>query len=72
MAPERIVDAGRSWRAAVDAIRGRLRPGDVVLVKGRDTQRLDRVSLALLGREVRCPLAECDLLDCGPCPKLAG
>jgi UDP-N-acetylmuramoyl-tripeptide--D-alanyl-D-alanine ligase len=70
MAPERLIDAGRSWKVAVDHLLPELRAGDVVLVKGRDTQRLDRVSLALLGRDVRCALTECELLECDRCPML--
>lgn len=71
MPGHRIVDAGRSWRTAADWLARELRAGDVVLVKGRDTQRLDRISLSLLGRTVRCELAECDLLGCDGCPMLA-
>jgi UDP-N-acetylmuramoyl-tripeptide--D-alanyl-D-alanine ligase len=71
MAADSLIDAGRSWQAAADYLRGVLREGDVVLVKGRDTQRLDRISLSLLGREVRCALTECELLDCEGCPMLA-
>ena len=49
-----------------------LAPGDVVLVKGRDTERLDRVALALQGRQVRCAIEFCDLrgVRCETCPKL--
>jgi UDP-N-acetylmuramoyl-tripeptide--D-alanyl-D-alanine ligase len=58
-------------RAAREAARD-LRPGDVVLVKGRDTQRLDRVALALMGRTVRCQLQTCHakLVRCNACPVL--
>lgn len=70
MTGERVVDAGRSWRVAFEHLRRELGPGDVVLVKGRDTQRLDRVSLALLGRDVRCARTECELIDCDGCPML--
>lgn len=38
-----------------------LRAGDVLLIKGRDTQRLERVKLGLLGRRVGCDLRYCDL-----------
>lgn len=71
MAADRLIDAGRSWQDAADYLRGVLRDGDVVLVKGRDTQRLDRVSLSLLGQDVRCALTECELLACEGCPLLA-
>ena len=43
--------------------------GDVVLVKGRDTQKLDRVSLRLQGMAVGCELAYCDVSwRCASCP----
>jgi UDP-N-acetylmuramoyl-tripeptide--D-alanyl-D-alanine ligase len=67
-----LVHAGRDPRAAWEAVRADLGPGDVVLVKGRDTQRLDRVALALQGRPVRCRKESCDLrgVRCQTCPKL--
>jgi UDP-N-acetylmuramoyl-tripeptide--D-alanyl-D-alanine ligase len=67
----RLVNAGRSWRAAAERLRGTLGEGDVVLVKGRDTQRLDRVSLSLLGYDVRCERTECVLPDCERCSLLS-
>jgi UDP-N-acetylmuramoyl-tripeptide--D-alanyl-D-alanine ligase len=70
MPDERLIDAGRSWEAVVEYLQRTLRPGDVVLVKGRDTQRLDRVSLALLGRDVRCRRTTCELAGCERCPML--
>jgi hypothetical protein len=44
----------------------------VVLIKGRDTQRLERISLALAGREVRCRLSFCGTkaIRCEHCPML--
>jgi UDP-N-acetylmuramoyl-tripeptide--D-alanyl-D-alanine ligase len=57
---------------AVEAVRADLRPGDVVLVKGRDTQRLDRVALALQGRAIGCRIDFCRLTTtrCEGCPML--
>jgi UDP-N-acetylmuramoyl-tripeptide--D-alanyl-D-alanine ligase len=67
-----IVDAGRSFRRAVEALREDLRPGDVVLVKGRNTQRLERVVLALQDRLVRCEIPFCRAthMRCERCPML--
>jgi UDP-N-acetylmuramyl pentapeptide synthase len=67
-----LVEAKRDLRAAWEAVQTDLVPGDVVLVKGRDTERLDRVALALQGRPVRCTIEFCDLrgLRCETCPKL--
>jgi UDP-N-acetylmuramoyl-tripeptide--D-alanyl-D-alanine ligase len=72
LAREALIDAKHSVRAAWEAVRTDLRPGDVVLVKGRGDERLDRVSLALLGHEVRCTIQSCKLneMRCEHCPKL--
>jgi UDP-N-acetylmuramoyl-tripeptide--D-alanyl-D-alanine ligase len=49
-----------------------LRPGDVVLVKGRDTQKLARVSLRLRGVEVGCDILFCEEKpSCSMCPARA-
>jgi UDP-N-acetylmuramoyl-tripeptide--D-alanyl-D-alanine ligase len=70
--PGRLLDAGRDPLAAARLLAERLRPGDVVLVKGRDTQRLERVSLALQGRSVRCSIPTCRALSrCEGCAMLA-
>ena len=67
-----LIDAKRDIRAAWEAVREGLAPGDVVLVKGRDTERLNRVALALQGRPVRCLIEYCDHrgVRCQTCPKL--
>jgi len=67
-----IIDAGRSVLKAAELLRKDLRPGDVVLIKGRDTQRLGRITLALTGRKVRCDIDFCDTraVDCETCPIL--
>lgn len=70
LSPDAILKA-RNIRKAVDLLSD-LDAGDVVLVKGRHTQRLERVALALMGREVRCELVYCNarLTQCGGCPML--
>lgn len=70
--PGQIVNAGASIAPVAGLIRGRARPGDVVLVKGRGFQRMARVSLALLGRDVRCDLRVCHVKAtvCDTCPAL--
>jgi UDP-N-acetylmuramoyl-tripeptide--D-alanyl-D-alanine ligase len=60
LAADRIVDAGRSWRRAFEALDGTLGPGDVVLLKGRHDERLERVALALAGYNVGCELVVCN------------
>ena len=50
-----------------------LRPGDILLLKGRPTEQLERIGLALKGRDVRCTIDFCNLrlTRCDTCPKLA-
>lgn len=68
---ESVVNAGNSVPMAVKAVRDDLRSGDVVLIKGRDAQRLARVALVLMGRQVRCELKVCDAkVECERCPML--
>lgn len=55
----------------LDMLRHDLGPGDVVLIKGREKQRLDRISLALAGRHVQCELKWCNAkVRCETCPML--
>jgi len=65
-------DARRSVLKAADHLRAVLQPGDVALLKGRDTQRLGRIALALQGRPVRCDIGFCQVkaLRCERCPML--
>ena len=67
-----VVHAARGARDVVTALPSDLGPGDVVLVKARTGQRLERVALALLGRTVRCELKQCGvrLTACHKCPML--
>jgi len=66
-----LIDAGTEALQAVDLL-GDLAPGDVVLIKGRRKQRLGRIALALMGRQVRCDITICDarLMSCECCPML--
>jgi len=66
-----FVDAGRSLAHAAAILRAELRPGDVVLLKGRDTQRLERIFVALSGGAVGCDIPSCDAkVRCERCPML--
>lgn len=67
-----IIEGGHGWRGAYDTLAASLEPGDVVLLKGRHDQRLERVSLALTGKQVRCDLPVCNtpLGRCDTCPML--
>ena len=57
---------------AAEAVRRDLGPGDVVLIKGRDNQRLERVAFALMGVDVRCDRPSCTLRTtrCATCESL--
>jgi UDP-N-acetylmuramyl pentapeptide synthase len=67
-----VTDAGRTARDAAEALSQLLRPGDVLLVKGRGPEKLDRVRLILEGRRVRCDIRYCSLrtLECEQCGML--
>jgi len=67
-----IIDGGRSPRQAADALKKILQPGDVVLLKGRDTQKLDRARLILEGCRVSCDIRFCNVrtVACEDCPML--
>ena len=68
MPAEAIFDSGPRVLRAVEVVERIRRPGDVILIKGRDTQRLDRVALGLMGRRVGCTVRFCDL-KFGPCDR---
>jgi hypothetical protein len=66
-----LIYAQNSVCNAIDAVRGQLGPGDVVLIKGRDNQRPGRVGLGLAGRVVRCDIKFCIApVRCDKCPML--
>ncbi|HVN75563.1 MAG TPA: Mur ligase family protein [Thermoanaerobaculaceae bacterium] len=71
--PGAVAAVGHDVALASRLVRERLRPGDVVLVKGRDNERLDRISLALMGRDVRCTRPHCYFLKtrCEGCSLLS-
>lgn len=66
------VDAGQGIAAAAEYLSRELRPGDVALIKGRRSQKLERIALALEGRPVRCRLIACQIqaIHCDYCPEL--
>jgi UDP-N-acetylmuramyl pentapeptide synthase len=58
--------------AIADFLAGKLRPDDLILLKGRSTQHLERVALILSGKEVTCSAQTCFWRhDCATCPLLA-
>jgi UDP-N-acetylmuramyl pentapeptide synthase len=67
----RVVHAGRSAAQAAAIVRERLGEYDVIWIKGRSTQHLGRVGLALAGRDVTCDLVFCPHTPtCEICPML--
>ncbi len=59
MPVSRIQMAGKSVIKAAEMVREIMRPGEVILIKGRDTQRLERIALILEGRTVKCDIPFC-------------
>ena len=69
MPREHVVYAVRSPRRVAEIVREDLRSGDVILIKGRSTQHLERVALHLVGRPVPCDVETCGLKPgCNECP----
>jgi UDP-N-acetylmuramyl pentapeptide synthase len=50
-----------TWEAAAELVARETGEGDLVLVKGRSSQRLARLVLSLSGREVRCHIDPCEM-----------
>jgi UDP-N-acetylmuramyl pentapeptide synthase len=66
-----IHDGGTTPQQATAVLRSLFQPGDVVLIKGRKGQALERVSLLLQGVDVGCDLSLCDFAEtCAQCPML--
>jgi UDP-N-acetylmuramyl pentapeptide synthase len=67
-----VTVAARTAQDAAEALSQVLLPGDVLLIKGRGPEKLDRVRLILEGRQVGCDIGYCSLrtLECEQCPML--
>ncbi|CAG0991341.1 UDP-N-acetylmuramoyl-tripeptide--D-alanyl-D-alanine ligase [Burkholderiales bacterium] len=67
-----VTDGGRTVQEAAAAMQAMLQSGDVVLLKGRRGQKLDRVRLILQGRSVLCDIKLCEVrsMECADCPML--
>lgn len=69
MARDRIVHAGDSTERAAALVQEDQRAGDIVLIKGRSIQHLERVAFRLSGRPVHCDIRECEIKSgCAECP----
>jgi UDP-N-acetylmuramoyl-tripeptide--D-alanyl-D-alanine ligase len=69
MSRDKIACNLRTLDDATARLRQELRTGDVVLIKGRQAEHLERVALALAGRPVACTLRTCESvnLSCERC-----
>ncbi len=74
LAEDHIASFDGSLQAVAEHLRHHLRPGDVVLFKGRFPERLVRIALVLEGIEVSCWVPRCGarMLECRSCPALTG
>jgi UDP-N-acetylmuramoyl-tripeptide--D-alanyl-D-alanine ligase len=69
MRPDAVTKANTSLKKALLAIPADLGEGDVLLIKGRDNQRLGRIALALMGRKVRCGILPCSVISSITCER---
>jgi len=68
--PEGTVWGFMRWEQAAEFLRGELRKGDLVLLRGLNCEKLSRLYFSLRGT-VECHLERCDLhRPCDTCPKL--
>jgi UDP-N-acetylmuramyl pentapeptide synthase len=69
---DRILELGEEVLPAIERIHQLVEPGDTVLLKGRDSQKLERILLALQDVDVRCGIKYCDkrVDGCTGCPLL--
>jgi UDP-N-acetylmuramoyl-L-alanyl-D-glutamate--2,6-diaminopimelate ligase len=72
MPRERIMKFHNDLKQAIEALRKTLQPGDVLMIKGRLNDHLERITLALSGQKVGCWRAECRsrAYRCDNCPML--
>jgi UDP-N-acetylmuramoyl-tripeptide--D-alanyl-D-alanine ligase len=71
LADSQIIEAD-DVHQAIRTLRREIRSGDVVLLKGRENDRLSRIALALSGADVKCARTTCEayLQFCDDCPLL--
>lgn len=67
-----VTTAARTVHDAAEALSGVLHPGDVLLIKGRGPEKLDRVRLILEGHKVGCDIRYCSFrtVECEDCAML--
>ncbi len=72
MPRERILKFHNDLRQAIEVLRKTLQPGDVLVVKGRLEDHLERMTLALSGSKIKCWRTTCRsrAYRCSNCPML--
>jgi UDP-N-acetylmuramoyl-tripeptide--D-alanyl-D-alanine ligase len=72
MSRERIFKFHKDLRQAIEVLRNVVQPGDVLIVKGRLDDHLERITLALSGQKIGCWRTECRsrAYRCSNCPML--
>lgn len=71
MSNENILFAEQSVNKAKELALQLVQPGDLVLIKGRSSQKLERIALALMGETVSCNLEFCrQKMRCTSCLNL--
>ena len=68
---DRLFYVRRGVREVVRILQDNIVAGDVVLIKGRSNQKLERVTFSLMGEEVSCEIGFCKAkINCEYCPML--
>ncbi len=68
---DRLWYVHRSARQVVMILQGLIQSGDVILIKGRSNQKLERVTFSLMGQNVSCDIGFCSAkINCDYCPML--
>jgi len=72
LSSDSVVYHAKNIKNAISVLKKLLMFGDLVLLKGRNAQKLQRIVLGLEGKAVRCELRECTtkLTTCDLCPML--
>jgi UDP-N-acetylmuramoyl-tripeptide--D-alanyl-D-alanine ligase len=71
MEKDKLFHVRKGFREIVHILQQYITPGDVVLIKGRSNQKLERVTFSLMGEKVSCDIGFCKVkINCDYCPML--
>jgi UDP-N-acetylmuramoyl-tripeptide--D-alanyl-D-alanine ligase len=63
--------AHRSINEGINILQSTIENGDVVLIKGRSNQKLERITFSLMGEKVSCDISLCKAkINCEYCPMM--